>query len=75
MFDLQNYGIKHFDYNAELGLLILDKRDLSLSFAKGNCKDFDEFNLAVAFSDSLVVYDEKGKHIQISPKSALKEIF
>lgn len=75
VFDLPNYGIKHFDYNAELGLLILDKNDLSLHFAKVDWKDYDEFNLAVAFGDSLVVYNEKGKYVQISPKSALKEIF
>lgn len=73
VFDLPQYGIKHFDFNSELGLLVFDKQDYSIYFAKLDWKTFDEFHITLAFDDALVVYDREGKATDFNPREALQQ--
>lgn len=61
VFDLPKVGIQHFDYEAELGLLVLDKQNLTLHFGKVAYEKFDEFAIAMGIGNRLLVWDARGQ--------------
>lgn len=71
VFDLKDFGIQHYDYKAELGFLVVNKKDLTLHFKKINHQKFDEFALVYGEGNRLVAWDERGQATVLNLKEPL----
>ena len=60
-FDLKDYGVQLYQLEAHLGLLLLNKKDNTLHFAKDNdFGKFKSFSVAVALENNAVFFDRYG---------------
>jgi hypothetical protein len=68
-FDLKDYGIQLYQLKAEIGLLLVHKKENSLYFAQNNdFGKFKQFSVAVAFGNSAVFFDKYGDPTFLSPE-------
>jgi hypothetical protein len=68
-FDLKDYGIQLYQQKAEIGLLLVHKKENSLYFAQNNdFGKFKQFSVAVAFGNSAVFFDKYGDPTFLSPE-------
>lgn len=75
-YDLKDYGIQLYQFEAHLGLLLLHKKENSLYFAKDN--DFGKFrffSVAVALENKAVFFDKYGDSTFLLPPTAPLEKF
>lgn len=75
-FDLKDYGIQLYQLKADLGYLLVHKKENSLYFAQDN--DFGKFKLfsiAVASGNSAVFFDKYGDPTFLSPEKDFEERF
>jgi len=68
-YDLKDYGIQLYQLKANLGLLLVHKKENSLYFAQNNdFGKFKQFSVAVAFGNSAVFFDKYGVPTFLSPE-------
>jgi hypothetical protein len=68
-YDLKDYGIQLYQLKADLGLLLVHKKENSLYFAQNNdFGKFKQFSVAVAFGNSAVFFDKYGDPTFLSPE-------
>jgi hypothetical protein len=75
-FDLKDYGIQLYQLKAEIGLLLVHKKENGLYFAQEN--DFGKFrtySVAVASGNSAVFFDKYGDPTFLSPEKDFEERF
>jgi hypothetical protein len=75
-YDLKDYGIQLYQLKANLGLLLVHKKENSLYFSQNN--DFGKFKLfsiAVASGNSAVFFDKYGDPTFLSPEKDFEERF
>jgi hypothetical protein len=68
-FDLKDYGIQLYQLKANLGLLLVHKKENSLYFSENNdFGKFKQFSVAVASGNSAVFFDKYGDPTFLSPE-------
>jgi len=75
-FDFKDYGLQLYQLDANLGLLLIHKKENTLYFAKDN--DFGKFRfytMAVGFGNSAVFFDKYGEPTFLSPEKDFEERF
>ncbi len=75
-FDLKDYGIQLYQLKAEIGLLLVHKKENGLYFAQEN--DFGKFrtySVAVASGNSAVFFDKYGDPTFLTPEKDFEERF
>lgn len=75
-YDLKDYGIQLYQLKANLGLLLVHKKENSLYFAENNdFGKFKQFSIAVASGNSAVFFDKYGDPTFLSPEKDFEERF
>jgi hypothetical protein len=75
-FDLKDYGIQLYQLKANLGLLLVHKKENSLYFSENNdFGKFKQFSIAVASGNSAVFFDKYGDPTYLSPEKDFEEKF
>jgi hypothetical protein len=75
-YDLKDYGIQLYQLKANLGLLLVHKKENSLYFAENNdFGKFKQFSVAVASGNSAVFFDKYGDPTFLSPEKDFEEKF
>ena len=75
-FDLKDYGVQLYQLEAHLGLLLLNKKDNTLHFAKDNdFGKFKSFSVAVALENNAVFFDKYGDPTFLLPPTTPLEKF
>ena len=75
-YDLKDYGIQLYQLKANLGLLLVHKKENSLYFSENNdFGKFKQFSVAVASGNSAVFYDKYGDPTFLSPEKDFEERF
>jgi hypothetical protein len=68
-YDLKDYGIQLYQLKANLGLLLVHKKENSLYFSENNdFGKFKQFSIAVASGNSAVFFDKYGDPTFLSPE-------
>ena len=75
-YDLKDYGIQLYQLKANLGLLLVHKKENSLYFAQNNdFGKFKQFSVAVASGNAAVFFDKYGDPTYLSPEKDFEEQF
>jgi hypothetical protein len=75
-YDLKDYGIQLYQLKANLGLLLVHKKENSLYFSENNdFGKFKQFSVAAASGNSAVFYDKYGDPTFLSPEKDFEERF
>lgn len=75
-YDLKDYGVQLYQLDANLGLLLLHKKENTLYFIKeNNFGKFKSFAVAVALENNAVFFDKYGDSIFLLPPTAPLEKF
>ncbi len=75
-FDLKDFGIQLYQHKADIGLLLVHKKENSLYFAQDN--DFGKFriyNVAIATGNSAVFFDKYGDPTYLNPEKDFEKKF
>jgi hypothetical protein len=75
-FDLKDYGIQLYQYKADIGILLVHKKQNSIYFAQDN--DFGKFrvySVAVATGNSIVFFDKYGDPTFLTPEKDFEKRF
>jgi len=64
-FDLKDYGIKLYNYKAELGLLVLDKKDFSLHFKKIDFSSISDYSVSYAKGNEIWFFNSSSDKVHL----------
>jgi len=74
-FDLKDFGFHSYKYQAEIGLLALDKKDLTLHFRKFDFTPIRDNSLSYSKGNEIWFFDEFSKLIHFNFEKDLKNSF
>jgi hypothetical protein len=74
-FDLKDFGLLVYEYQAEQGLLLINKNDLTLYFSKKDFETFDKYTIAICRGDQLVLMNKKKMVISLNTEEELDQSF
>lgn len=74
-FDLKDYGLHPYKFQAEEGLLLLNKADGSIYFSKKDYDSFVKFTLAVSVGNTLILSNNSKAKVVLDTEEELEKSF
>jgi hypothetical protein len=74
-FDLKDFGVQVYRYQAEQGLLLINKNDLTLYFSKKDFDSFDKYTIAICKENQLIFMNKNKMVITLNTEEEIDQSF